>query len=317
MAVRTVRNVSHSVFARLKNLRTPNQDLDRLLQRFTAERFLYRLSISPEADDFTLKGATLFLVWCGEALRSTRDVDFVRYEYTDQDALRETLARICAEECPEDGIAFAPETIFMSELPVDPDQPGRAVRAKVKGTLGNVRLSLQVDVGFDEVITPGRKRAALPTLLDHPVPNIWTAPRETAVAEKLHAMARFGTRYTRIKDVWDVATLALRFPFDGRTLRQAIDHTFWQRGMVPTHDLPSPLRTSFYDDERARLWSSFQRSSTVWVPEPATLTEAGRIVRDFLEPVWRSAAQNEPFNLIWPPGGPWSDAGGHGGGDDG
>ena len=212
---------------------------------------------------------------------------------------------------------FAPEAIRISDLPVDPDQPGRAVRAKLKGTLGKVRLSLQVDVGFDDVITPGRQRAALPTLLDHPAPRVWTNPRETAVAEKLHAMTRFGVQYTRIKDIWDVAALATRFPFDGRTLREAVDHTFQQRGTVPAHDLPAPLRTFFYDGEREKLWSSFRRSSTVWVSEPATLSEAGRIVREFLEPVWESAARDGPFDFIWRPGGPWHAADGHRGMEDG
>ena len=305
MAGRTPRDVSASVLARLKNLRTPDRDLNQLLQRFTAERFLYRLSISPEADNFALKGATLFLVWCGDALRSTRDVDFVRYGYGDRDALRATLASISAEQCPEDGMAFAPESIAMSDLPVDPDLPGRAVRAKLRGRLGNARLSLQVDVGFDETITPGRKRAAIPTLLGHPAPVLWTVPRETAVAEKLHAMARFQTRYTRIKDIWDVAALAVRFTFDGRTLRQAVDHTFAQRGTIPTHALPPPLRASFYDEDRVSLWRSFQRSSTVWAAAPATLAEAGDIAREFLTPVWESAAREESFDLVWPPGGPW------------
>ena len=305
MAGRTPRNVSASVFARLKNLRTPDRDLNQLLQRFTAERFLYRLSISPEADNFALKGATLFLVWCGDALRSTRDVDVVRYEYGGRDALRETLARISAQQCPEDGIAFAPETIAMSDLPVDPDLPGRAVRAKLRGRLGTARLSLQVDVGFDETTTPGRKRAAIPTLLGHPAPVLWTVPRETAVAEKLHAMARFETSYTRIKDIWDVAALAVRFTFNGRTLLQAVDHTFAQRGTIPEHAPPPPLRASFYDVDRASLWRSFQRSSTVWAAAPATLAEAGEIAREFLTPVWDSAARKEPFDLVWPPGGPW------------
>ena len=305
MAGRTPHNVSASVFARLKNLRTPDRDLNQLLQRFTAERFLYRLSISSEADNFALKGATLFLVWCGDALRSTRDVDVVRYEYGGRDALRETLARISAEQCPEDGITFAPETIAMSDLPVDPDLPGRAVRAKLRGRLGTARLSLQVDVGFDETTTPGRKRAAIPTLLGHPAPVLWTVPRETAVAEKLHAMARFETSYTRIKDIWDVAALAIRFTFDGCTLLQAVDHTFAQRGTIPEHAPPPPLRASFYDVDRASLWRSFQRSSTVWAAAPATLAEAGDIAREFLTPVWESAARKEPFDLTWPPGGPW------------
>ena len=298
------------MFARLKNLRTPDHDLDQLLQRFTAERFLYRLSISPEAERFTLKGATLYLVWCGEALRSTRDVDLARPTYTDRESLQQALGAISAEPCPEDGLIFDSEAIGVSDLPVDPDQPGRAVRAKLKGALGKVRLSLQVDVGFDDVITPGRQRAALPTLLDHPAPRVWTNPRETAVAEKLHAMSRFGTRYTRIKDIWDVAALATRFAFDGRSLREAVDHTFQQRGTAPSHDLPAPLRTSFYDGEREKLWSSFRRSSTVWASEPATLSEAGRIVREFLGPVWRSAALQEPFDLVWPAGGPWRTGGG-------
>ena len=293
------------MFARLKNLRTPDRDLNQLLQRFTAERFLYRLSISPEADNFALKGATLFLVWCGDALRSTRDVDVVRYEYEGRDALRETLARISAEQCAEDGITFAPETIAMSDLPVDPDLPGRAVRAKLRGRLGTARLSLQVDVGFDETTTPDRKRAAIPTLLGHPAPVLWTVPRETAVAEKLHAMARFETSYTRIKDIWDVAALAVRFTFDGRTLLQAVDHTFAQRGTIPEHAPPPPLRASFYDVDRASLWRSFQRSSTVWAAAPATLAEAGDIAREFLTPVWESAARKEPFDLTWLPGGPW------------
>ena len=101
VANRALRNVSHSVFARLKNLRTPDHDLDQLLQRFTAERFLYRLSISPGAERFTLKGATLFLVWCGEALRSTRDVDLVHPVYTDRESLQQALGAICLEPCPD------------------------------------------------------------------------------------------------------------------------------------------------------------------------------------------------------------------------
>ena len=306
MAGRTPRNVSASVFARLKNLRTPDRDLNQLLQRFTAERFLYRLSISPEADNFALKGATLFLVWCGDALRSTRDVDVVRYEYGGRDALRETLARISAEQCPEDGITFAPETIAMSDLPVDPDLPGRAVRAKLRGQTGHRkavaagrrRVRRDDHSGPEACGDPDTSRPSGSGTLDCPTGDLlsqrsfmrWRASRR---------------RYTRIKDIWDVAALAVRFTFDGRTLLQAVDHTFAQRGTIPEHAPPPPLRASFYDVDRASLWRSFQRSSTVWAAAPATLAEAGDIAREFLTPVWESAARKEPFDLTWPPGGPW------------
>ena len=50
------------------------------------------------------------------------------------------------------------------------------------------------------------------------------------VAEKLHAMVEHGVRNSRVKDLWDLAHLARRFPFDGEVLRTAITETFRRRG---------------------------------------------------------------------------------------
>ena len=77
-STRKLRNVPASILARLKNLpRQRNLDFNTLLDRYAAERFLYRLSTSVEVDRFTLKGAALFRVWTEEELRPTRDVDFL------------------------------------------------------------------------------------------------------------------------------------------------------------------------------------------------------------------------------------------------
>lgn len=51
-------------------------DPNLVLTRYALERFLYRLSCSPYADRFVLKGALLILGWLGESLRPTRDADF-------------------------------------------------------------------------------------------------------------------------------------------------------------------------------------------------------------------------------------------------
>jgi hypothetical protein len=48
-----------------------------VLGRFAVERFLYRLSKSRHAERFVLKGAMLMLVWLGETLRPTRDLDLL------------------------------------------------------------------------------------------------------------------------------------------------------------------------------------------------------------------------------------------------
>ena len=305
MSDRPPRNLAGAVFADLRRLRSPHRDFNRLLQQFTAERFLYRLSMSSEADRFTLKGATLFLAWGGVALRGTRDVDLVRSAYVSTDALRRILEAVCMEPCLNDGVVFSPESITISGASPDPGRAGSPARVKLTGSLHTARLSLQVDIGFGDVITPERQRLEFPTLLDHPRPELWTYPRETVVAEKLHAMALFGQRHSRIKDVWDVAALAAHFPFHGPTLRRAVDRTFHHRGSTPTSDLPAPFRASFYGDESQSRWSSFHRGTTVLASQPATLSDAARMLRVFLEPVWRSAVRQEPFDSSWAPGGPW------------
>lgn len=72
------RNLAASVRARLLNrARETRQDFNLILTRYALERLLYRLSISPHADQFLLKGALLFDLWFDVPHRPTRDADFL------------------------------------------------------------------------------------------------------------------------------------------------------------------------------------------------------------------------------------------------
>ena len=72
----TKRNPGASVRARLLNkARADGVDFQLLLTRYGLERLLYRLSVSPERDNFLLKGALLFDLWYDVPLRPTRDID--------------------------------------------------------------------------------------------------------------------------------------------------------------------------------------------------------------------------------------------------
>ena len=73
-------NIAASVRARLLNLaRETGQPFDVLLTRFVHERLLYRLSRSPHADRFALKGAMLLTTWLPETARGTRDLDLLGF----------------------------------------------------------------------------------------------------------------------------------------------------------------------------------------------------------------------------------------------
>lgn len=68
------RNITASIRQRLLNkARETGRPFNELLQYFAMERFLYRLSKSPYADKFVLKGALMLAVWEAPLSRPTPD----------------------------------------------------------------------------------------------------------------------------------------------------------------------------------------------------------------------------------------------------
>ena len=58
------KDLAASVRARLLNIaKAEGSNFNQVLVRYALERFLYRLSQSPHADRFLLKGALLFTLW--------------------------------------------------------------------------------------------------------------------------------------------------------------------------------------------------------------------------------------------------------------
>ena len=300
-----IRNFPASVHQRLLNLaRQQGIRFNLVLQRYTMERFLYRLATSHEVDRFTLKGAALFQIWTEQELRPTRDIDFLSSGPEDHAGLRTSFEAICAVPCPQDGVVFDPATIRMHDI--RDDQPYGGVRLRMEGGLGQARLHLQVDIGFGDVITPEREERDYPTFLDLPAPRLWTYPRETLLAEKLDAMVRLGTTNTRVKDLWDIACLARLFAFDGETVRAAVEATFRRRRTSFAGERPVALLPDYYEDtERDQRWQVLRRRIGPQVDGPALLVDAGEELRTFLGPVCDSLIEDRPFAQVWSPGGPW------------
>lgn len=210
--------------------------------------------------------------------------------------------------CPEDGVVFDERSIQVEDIRTGQEYGG--LRATLKGTLGRIRLSLQVDVGFGDAVTPERAMQEYPPLLNQPSARIWVYPRETFVAEKLEAMIRLGPANSRVKDVWDITALARCFDFDGGMLREAVERTFRRRGTGFTEVQPYALQAAFYTNpKRAAYWQEFQRQVLAAAPGPAHLVEAGEELRSFLGPVWDSLVAGRRFSARWPAGGLWRPGG--------
>ena len=78
-------NLSASILARLLTLaKQRGDDYNLLLNRFGMERLLARISASPHADRFLLKGALLFALWYDTPHRPTRDADLLGFGPNDE-----------------------------------------------------------------------------------------------------------------------------------------------------------------------------------------------------------------------------------------
>jgi hypothetical protein len=192
-------NVAASVRARLLNkARAEERPFAELLQYYAMERFLYRLSESPHRDRFVLKGALMFSIWGGPATRATKDIDLLSSRTEGVNALVGAVSECLQTGVASDGLTFDPGSVTGEEIRIDAEYNG--VRLRFRGTLGSARVSVQVDVGFGDVVTPGAELLTFPTLLDLPAPKLAMYTPETAIAEKVEAMVALGAANTRLKD---------------------------------------------------------------------------------------------------------------------
>lgn len=79
-------------------------DPNLILTRFAVERFLYRLSRSPEAERFVLEGALLLLGWLGASIRPTRDADLLGFGDLSDEALVRIFREVCSLEVEPDAM---------------------------------------------------------------------------------------------------------------------------------------------------------------------------------------------------------------------
>lgn len=297
------KDIAASVHARLlAGANRRNENFDLTLQRYGAERFLYKLGMSRYREQFILKGALLFALWSASLYRATRDVDLTGYTQDDPASLIAIVKELCSITCPEDGLAFLAESVRAE--PIRDKSEYHGFRVKLMAMLGRARIPLQVDVGFGDVVEPPAVEVSYPTLLDAPAPRIRAYPPEAVIAEKFHAMVMHGQLNSRFKDFYDLYRLANERSFDGPQLARAIDATF-QRRRTGIDVQPVALSGAFYSDPaRAAQWRSYIDRNQL--PEaPADFTVIGQTISDFLGPVVTSLGSGQTFPSIWEVRGPW------------
>ena len=297
------KNLPASVHQRLlAKAKASSRPFNELLQRFAIERFIYRLSRSPHADCFVLKGALMLAAWCGAGSRPTMDIDFEGRTANDPDAIAAAVKAACMTAVEDDGMVFAPASVKATRIMEEAGYSG--VRVRLRGRLGNARVALQIDVGFGDIVVPGPKKISYPALLDFPAPKLRGYSKESTIAEKFHAMAQLGILNSRMKDFYDIWFLSRSFDFQGTVLAKAIAKTFANRSTsLPA--APAVFDQAFAKDKvKTTQWRAFLDKSKL----DDSLEQFAEVVsgiRGFLQPITIALREQRRFQGAWKAPGPW------------
>lgn len=304
MTGKQIKNLPASIHRRLLDLaRARGETLPILLNRFVAERFLYRLSLTEHRARFVLKGAALLSVWSERPHRPTRDIDLLGIGDRSMAGMERTFREVCNVSVEDDGLVFDMGSLVLADIREEQEYGG--VRVTLKAFLGKAKIPLQIDVGFGDVVTPQAEEIEFGGLLGFPPARMRAYPRESVIAEKLEAMVTLDLANSRMKDFYDLYQLSQEFAFDGRVLCEAISATFRRRGTPMPTQVPVALSRAFYQStEKQAQWAGFVRKSELNKSEVG-LAEVCKVLESFLAPPLQAAADEAPFDLVWRPGGPW------------
>ena len=301
MSRANVSDKAASVRQRLLNLaRQRGENFNLVLTHYALERFLYRLSISPHADNLVLKGAMRFMAWTREVHRPTRDLDLTGLgRELEQDLGMVMFEILEAGKDLNDGLRFDGGINLEA---IREDQLYQGIRVGLTAFLGAARIPLQIDVGFADAVKP--ETIDYPVLLDSPAPRIKAYPKESVVAEKLQALVALGMANSRMKDFYDLWTMSRIFDFNGISLAEAIAATFQRRKTGLPENIPIGLSDDFSLDKEIQWKAFISRNSleTGGANLPAVIAD----LRKFLLQPTQAAAVRNRFQLSWQAGKEWS-----------
>lgn len=262
-------NIKAALQQRAKEL---NIALPKLLQYYAMERFLYRLSLSPVADRFYLKGGMLLMGVGAGTARTTMDIDLLGRISNSPENIQKAISSIIhTKPGVADGVSFG-DKLDIQEITKDALYVG--LRISFKADVAGVHCDMKVDIGFSDEVYPAALMLDYPTTINGiPGARLQCYSLESVVAEKWQAMVQLKQMNSRMKDFYDLWFLSRRYSFTYDSLKTAITRTFERRETNVQEYVV--LKTENYQKTQQSEWAAyvrkmkaatFQKKDTVEIP---------------------------------------------------
>lgn len=255
---------------------------DEYLQLYALEGFLDRLSRSPHADRFVLKGGVLLAVY--SARRPTRDVDLAAIDITSDLAEVRTMVNEIITVERDDGLVLDLDATTVESIR-DDDHYGGA-RVVIHGSLATAVIQFHVDVNTGDPLWPPPEEVELPRILGGPPVRLRGYRVELIIAEKIITALQRGTANTRWRDFVDVVQLCDQ-PFDTDAATESIRRVAAFRGVSL-----QPLRDALagYPEIAQAKWAAWRRKQHLADTAPASFADLLDQLTDHADPLLQRAA---------------------------
>ena len=294
-----IKNIPESVKRRLKNLADQrNEEPNSIFQYYVMERFLFRLSKSPHAELFVLKGALMLHVFGVELARATRDIDFLVRVPSDPEHVLKIVKECLRAEVEGDGVRFDENSIETKMIQLDTRD--RGVRVQLWAYIGSARFRIQVDIASGGEVIPEPSWIEYPGLLEGESSRLLGYPKESIVADKFEAMVSRDTTNSRLKDFYDIWILSETSKFEGATLQKALKATFdFYQTPIPT-EKPICFTEQFIEAPgQTQRWKGFLKNALI-KSEPDFVMVMHR-VETFLMPICAAIHAGREYAYTWEP----------------
>ena len=260
-----------------------NQTFDEVLRTFGLERVLFRLSKSRFQHRFVLKGGMLVSHWSGDPHRLSKDLDFLAFAEYNAENLNEIVSEILAID-GFDGLEFDVGSISVTSIMLKEDYIGKRVQTFVK--LDGTTVPISIDIGFGDALPFPDFEIEYPSILGFEPAKIRAYSPETVIAEKFHAIVRFGSINTRMKDYYDLWTMLNKSDINSTNLEVTIESTFERRGSEVPNSVPSGLTKRFATRRnKVALWSNFSKGTLL----------ANKSLHEVVDEIWFKLSEAVDF----------------------
>lgn len=280
-----------SVKARLKNFAIETgHTFQEALTYYGLERTIYRISVSKYAEHFVLKGGIfLYAIFERNYERVTTDVDLLARRISNSSVeMKEVFNEIFAQNI-DDALIFDLNQVTVENITEFKEYHGLHVSAI--GYLDKTRISVSIDIGFDDIVYPNAVKMNFPVILDMEAPRINAYSLESSIAEKLEAIIHNGYLNSRYKDFYDIYILTRKYSFAYDDMKNAVTETFENRGTAMSMNIAA-FDTKFVQDPiHQTRWKSFLKKKKALVQ--ITFEDAITGVKTFAEPLLNADSGNK------------------------